>query len=341
MPEQIDASLLRTNQPPPEPRSPLVSVIVPAFNLVGYVAAALESVFSQTFTDFEVILVNDGSPDTPQLEQAIQPYLSRITYLEQENRGPSAARNLGIRQARGEWLAFLDSDDTWLPHYLEEQFGFLRSDPALDMVYCDATLEGSPSVAGRTFMQLCPSIGPVSFESLLIERTQVITSGTVVRRRKVTAAGLFDEGIHCSEDHDLWLRISHAGSKIAYQRLALLRRNLHPSSQGSAPENLLAGELHSLRKLDRELALDPHARALLAQKVRQIQAHLEVIEGKAFLLAGEPQKARESLGRAHALAPAAKLRAMLVGLRIAPRLTVLGARLWRRRSQPLKEDGNP
>jgi glycosyltransferase involved in cell wall biosynthesis len=334
MPEQIDTSFPRPNQPQPGQRSPLVSVIIPAFNAAGHIVAALESVFAQSFTDYEVILVNDGSPDTEQLEQAIQPYVSRIAYLAQENRGPSAARNLGIRHARGEWLAFLDSDDAWLPHYLAEQLGFLRSGPALDMVYCDATLEGDTNAAGKTFMHLCPSTGPVTFESLLVEQTQVITSGTVVRRRRVMAAGLFDEEIRCSEDHDLWLRVSHAGGKIAYQRTVLLRRTVRSDSQGSAPGSLLAGEIQSLRKLDRDLDLGPRRRALLAERLRKIQAALAVNEGKVFLLAGEPEKAYESLSRAYALAPVPKLRVVLVGLRIAPRLTVLGASFWLGRQSP-------
>src|ERR1039458_8017361 len=133
MPQQIDPYSPPPNQSPPAQQSPQVSVIIPAFNAAGHIVAALESVFAQSFTDYEVILVNDGSPDTEQLEQAIQPYVSRIAYLAQENRGPSAARNLGIRHARGEWLAFLDSDDAWLPHYLAEQLRFLREDPALDI----------------------------------------------------------------------------------------------------------------------------------------------------------------------------------------------------------------
>src|SRR5579863_1508330 len=319
------------------PMSPEVSVIIPAYSTADHIAAALKSVFAQTFSNFEVILVNDGSPDTPELEQAIQPYLSRITYLKQENGGPSSARNFGIRQARGDWLAFLDSDDAWLPQYLAEQIRFLSSDAALDMAYCDATLEGDPQFKGKTFMQLCPSIGPVTFESILMERTQVLTSATVVRRRNVVDSGLFDEELRCAEDHDLWLRISHAGGKIAYQRSALLVRNLRPNSQGAATEGLLAGELRSLRKLDRELDLNPSTRALLLDRLQKIQAELALIEGKAFLLAGEPDKAYLSLSRAHALVPTAKLRAVLGGLRVAPRLIVLGTRLWRRKTQSSSE----
>jgi hypothetical protein len=267
----------------------------------------------------------------------MQPYGARIIYLTQENGGPSAARNLGIRRARGEWLAFLDSDDAWLPSYLDEQFRFLRADPALDMVYCDATLERDAGPVGKTFMQVCPSTGPVTFESVLVERTQVLTSGTVVRRRSVTAAGLCDEAIRCSEDHDLWLRILYAGGRIAYQRQALLRRNVRHGSQGSAPGSLLAGEIQSLRKLDQVLDLSPGTRALLVERLRTIEAAHALIEGKEFLLAGEPEKAYESLNRSHALAPTSKLRAVLVGLRIVPRLTVLAARFWRRWTPHLRE----
>ncbi len=171
-----------------------VSVIIPAFNAASYVGAALQSVFAQTFAGYEVILINDGSSDTEQLERVIQPLLSRITYLTQENRGPSGARNLGIRHARGEWLAFLDSDDVWMPNYLAEQLRFLAADRAMDMVYCDATLEGEIGTVGKTFMQLCPSNGPVTFESLLEEQTQVLTSGTVVRRESVMRAKITISG---------------------------------------------------------------------------------------------------------------------------------------------------
>ena len=94
---------------------PLVSVIIPAYMAAAYIHETLESVFRQTYRNFEVILINDGSPDTEDFERAIAPYRDRIIYIRQENGGPSAARNTGIRRARGEYLAFLDSDDVWYP----------------------------------------------------------------------------------------------------------------------------------------------------------------------------------------------------------------------------------
>ena len=92
---------------------PLVSVVIPAYNSSRYISGTLDSVLSQTLSNREIILVNDGSPDTTELESALQPYLPHFRYFKQENRGPSAARNLGIREARGRYVAFLDSDDLW------------------------------------------------------------------------------------------------------------------------------------------------------------------------------------------------------------------------------------
>lgn len=306
----------------------LVSVIIPAYNAATHIGDALASVFAQTFTDFEVIVVNDGSPDHEQLQLAISPYLDRIIYLTQENRGPSAARNLAIQQARGEWLAFLDSDDTWLPEYLSAQTGLLRADPSLDMVYCDAILAGDSAAAGRTFMDVCPSTGPVTFESLVVERVQVITSGTVVRRQKAVAAGLFDERFRCAEDHDLWLRIAYNGGKISYQRKVLLRRSVRPGSLSFTPGNLIAGQVEVLKKLGRELALPPAVSSTLAAKLREAEVLLATIRGKRSLLAGDSQSAYDSLSLANRLSPAWKTRILLVSLRSIPRTTLWAARTW-------------
>ena len=321
----------------PAPNPPLVSVIIPAFKASGHIADALNSVFSQGFIDYEVIVVNDGSPDSDLLEQALKPYISRINYSRQENLGPSAARNSGIHRARGEWLAFLDSDDIWLPNYLGEQLSFLRSNAALDMVYCNATLNGGAGESGKTFMDVCPSTGPVTFESVLVEQCQVLTSGTMIRKQILERSGLFDEKLRCSEDHDLWLRILHCGDKAAYQRKVLLRRNVRPEGQGSAPGGLLEGEIQSLKKLDLELDLHPATRSILRDRLRKIEAAHALIQGKALLRAGDVMKAYESLSRAYADAPNSKLRVMLLCLKIAPSLAVRGARFWQRRTPSLRQ----
>src|SRR3954463_33348 len=106
-------------------RTPRVSVIMPSYNTAPLIGRCLDSVFEQTFQDFEVVLVNDGSPDTPQLERVLSPHLEKhgdkIVYIKQENKRCAGARNTAIRNARGEFVAFLDSDDVWLPDHLAEQ----------------------------------------------------------------------------------------------------------------------------------------------------------------------------------------------------------------------------
>src|SRR5262245_24043876 len=93
--------------------TPVVSVIIPAYQAAADIRDALDSVFAQNFSHFEVIVVNDGSPDTPELEAAIAPYQSRLRYIAQPNQGAGAARNTGIRAARGTYVALLDADDLW------------------------------------------------------------------------------------------------------------------------------------------------------------------------------------------------------------------------------------
>ncbi len=118
--------------------APKVSVVIPAYQVTQFIAQTLDSVFAQTYNDFETIVVNDGCPDTAALEAVLQPYLPRLRYCRQENRGPSGTRNTGIRMARGEFIALLDSDDLWMPEFLEQQMCFLEDNPSLGMVWCDS-----------------------------------------------------------------------------------------------------------------------------------------------------------------------------------------------------------
>ena len=318
--------------------SPAVSVIVPAYNCSGYISTALDSVLGQTFREFEVIVVNDGSEDTEELERVLRFYQDRIVYFRQDNRGPSAARNLGIRHASGEYLAFLDSDDSWMPEYLARQIGFFEQKPAPDLVYADLLLVGDAPAAGRTFMQECPSSGPATFEDVLVGTCQIPTSGTVVRRHAVIEAGLFDEDLHRSEDYDLWLRIAYRGGRIAYHRTVLGRRRVRHNSLASQTEELYAAGAQVLVKLSRELNLSERLRSTLQKRLARARADLALERGKRFLLHGRFDEAQKSLQDAAAFHHGARLKVMLAGLRFTPRLTRAAFVAWRRllalRSQP-------
>ncbi len=297
---------------------PLVSVIIPAYNAAAYIGGALESVFAQTFEDYEVIVVNDGSPDTPALERALAPYAGRIAYVEQENRGPSGARNAAIEAARGHYVALLDSDDEWLPEYLAEQVRMFEADPRLDMVYADAELFGDSSLAGKTFMQSAPSRGPVTFESLLRYETSVITSGTVARKQALVEAGLFDEAFVRCEDFDLWLRLAHRGGRISYQRRVLARHRAHAGSLAADAILMVEAQVRVLEKSLRLLPLTAAQRELIERQRLNCSAQIDLERGRRHFAGGEYEQASAALRRANDFYRSRRLRLVLWALRAAP-----------------------
>jgi len=131
-----------------EVNSPRVSVIIPTYNRAQMLVECLESVISQTFTDYEVIVIDDGSTDDT--GELVKPYLDRIEYIKHENKGNAAARNSGLDIARGELIAFLDSDDLWLPGKLEREVDYLDGHPDVDMVCANGIFFGSPKFAAKS-----------------------------------------------------------------------------------------------------------------------------------------------------------------------------------------------
>ena len=297
---------------------PAISVVIPAYNTAAYIAETLSSVIAQTLTDFEIIVVNDGSPDTPALEAALTPFAGRIRYFVQPNRGLSAARNTGIAAARGELVAFLDSDDVWEPDYLEHQLAVLERDD-LTVVYPNATTFGDPLRAGRLFMDMHPSSGPVSIESLVTQRCNVMVS-VLARRKAIEAAGLFDESLRSSEDFDLWLRIVHAGGRIGYHRRSLVRSRLRRESLSADGVSMCRHIVRVLDKAARELQLTPAELALVTERRADFVALGRLHEGKKAFFAGNHGEAVEALGEANARLRRRKITITLLLLRIVPGL---------------------
>jgi glycosyltransferase involved in cell wall biosynthesis len=328
-----------------------VSVVIPAYNCTEYIPAALDSVFAQTFTDFEIILVNDGSPDTEMLEHLIAPYRDRIIYCKQENRGPAAARNTGIRAARGKYLAFLDSDDCWPPEYLAAQMRLFEETPSLELVYADSLYFGDAPLPRKTFITASnPNL--LTLGNLLLEGNQIIPSGTVASKEVIVDAGLFDESLRGPEDYDMWLRIICRGAKTAFQPTVLALRRVHSNALSSNGTKMLEAEEQVLSKLEKTSQLSQETRSLLQSRLATVRAYVDLEKGKGHLLSGDTDRARDSLGHAYAFLRRgnprprgmsiylvsdskaviflrrAKLRVLLWGLRIAPRLTAFGARTW-------------
>jgi glycosyltransferase involved in cell wall biosynthesis len=298
--------------------TPAVSVVVPAYGVSRYIADALDSVLAQSFTDYEIIVVNDGSPDTEELERALEPYRPRITYLKQENRGLSGARNTGIRAARAPLVALLDGDDVWEPEFLSAMLGELGRDPSVGVLYCDARYFGDTPDAGRTFMELNPSTGEITFARLLAQECNVIAS-VVARRELLLRAGLFDERLRSSEDFDLWLRILKAGGRIAALRQPLMRYRRHGASLSADPVWMCKHILRVLAKAEETLALTEAEGEVLRRQRRRYEAELNFNEGKRAFFGGDTERAIASLSKANALVPNRKIALSLRLLRLAPR----------------------
>ena len=301
-------------------QGPLVSVIIPAYNAAVFIGETLTSVFNQSYSNYEVIVVNDGSSDTAELEKVLAPFRDRLIYLEQDNKGPSAARNSAIGKARGEFVAFLDSDDTWLPDYLAEQIRFLGGEQAFDMVYSDAWLFGDGPLSGRRFMESAPSIGPVTFESLLLYQTSVITSCTVVRRQSVIDAGLFDERFIRCEDFDLWIRLAHRGACIGFQEKILARHRTHDASLAANEIAMVESQIEVLRKAQHTLPLSDAEHQLIEQQLKNCDAQINRERGKQYLANRDYDQAAAALTRANTFYKSWKLQLVIWGLRSTPRV---------------------
>ena len=189
---------------------PLVSVIIPAYNSGQYVSEAIESVFSQTYKGYEILVVDDGSTDDTRVR--IEPYLERIRFFSQQNAGPSVARNCGILNARGLYIAFLDADDLWLPTKLAKQVAYLEENSNSILVYTDYNRTTNPgsSQESRLSAYEHKATGRVFYQ--LLRENFIHTSSVLLRREAIAEVGMFESSLRGAEDLDLWLRLSGIGN---------------------------------------------------------------------------------------------------------------------------------
>lgn len=298
---------------------PEVSVIIPAYNTAQFIGEALESVLAQTYPSVEAVVVNDGSPDTEQMEKALAPFRDRIVYIVQKNKRAAGARNTGIRHSRGEFLAFLDSDDSLTPEAIAVQMAKFRQDPLLDVVYGDALLFGG--TVGKTCMEVSPSVGEVTFANLVQEKTQVCIVGAVARKAIVEKVGLFDESLRSCDDYDMWLRIAHAGGRFAYHRTVIGNSRVgRPGSLGASDLAMAKAVMEILSKLDGKIALADEQRLLVRRRIAFYQAEYDRDMAKVYLSQRDYANAAASLERANSFFNSAKLRLALLLLRRSPNL---------------------
>jgi glycosyltransferase involved in cell wall biosynthesis len=294
---------------------------MPAFRAAKYIGEALDSVLAQTFPNHEIIVINDVSPDTDELEKVLEGYRGRVVYLKREkNGGPGAARNTGILAARGQYIAFLDADDYWDKSFLSEQLTFMEQHTDVSLVYSDAVcfMEGSRKVIG-TFMATVPSIGEPTFDSMLGRECTVGTSSVLARRQTILDAGLFDPDIgNYSEDFDLYLRIAKSGARLAYQRKLLVHHRVHTESLTSDALQLPQGALRVLRKITERENLTPAQQSIITKTSARIQADFDLQIAQIALTRGEFAEALRGVSSAHAFYRTWKLKIIMLALRVFP-----------------------
>ena len=183
--------------------NPRVSIIIPTYNRGKYITYALESVLSQTFHDHEIIVIDDGSTDNTQ--EILKKFEGKIISICQKNQGISNTRNRGIKEAKGKYIAFLDSDDYWTPAKLEEQVKILDHSPKVGIVYARMPIVNDQ---GEKIGMKPAGVSGKNFKELLEVWGDIPTSTVMTRKECFEKVGLFDPPLEPMEDIDMWIRIA-------------------------------------------------------------------------------------------------------------------------------------
>lgn len=224
---------------------PRVSVVIPTYNYARYVPEAINSVLAQSFEELEVIVVDDGSTD--KTVEILRAFSGQIRNIRQEHRGLSAARNTGIRAARGQYVAFLDSDDLWLPEKVSLQVARLDAEPEVGLVYCEALLFDDSAPATLTLHSYWASHPSGRILPWLVRQNVVPSPTPMVRRELFERVGLFDETLSACEDWDMWIRIGRV-CEIAYVNQVLAKYRRHQENMSLDFERLMTNGLRVLEK---------------------------------------------------------------------------------------------
>jgi glycosyltransferase involved in cell wall biosynthesis len=302
---------------------PLVSIIIPAYNVAGYIGEALDSVLAQSLGDFEAIIVDDGSPDRAALKSVLASYSDpRFRYIQKANGGPSSARNAGIAAARGEWVAFLDGDDAWLPNYLGSQLALLGRESDAAAAFPDGFIFGDTPFNGRRLSAIGKhELGPVTLTEVLAGRSNLNYCCTV-KRAAIERIGGFDESLKGTEDHDFYLRLLLAGERIIVNPEPLFRYRRRCDSLSADGVEIARSALGVFEKLDSQFALHTGLSRLAEDRRNGLRATIEFALAREALREKRWRAAREHWRAHQQFRPSLKVAAALGISRISPRLTL-------------------
>ncbi len=250
--------------------APLVSIIIPTYNRGWILKEAIDSVLSQKFQDFELIVVDDGSTDNT--GDILREYQKDIIVIRQKNSGVSAARNKGIYRASGSLVAFLDSDDLWLPEKLSVQVAFFNANP--DAVICQ-----TEEIWIRNGVRVNPKKRHKKPSGMIFEQSLILClvspSAVMIRRSLFDIVGLFDESLPACEDYDLWLRISYKYPVYLIDTPLIIKRGGHEDQLSRNP-GLDCYRILSLKKMIESSLLS----------TEQNKAAVKILKEKCLIYAG-------------------------------------------------------
>jgi len=271
---------------------PLVSVIMPAFNAAYFIEEALLSVLAQNYQPLEILVVDDGSTDDT--AAVVARFGDKIRYIRQSNAGPGAARNKGLEFATGEWIAFLDSDDTWLPGKLAKQAALMAADPELGLSFHDFYFEREPQQPPVLAFSLAPQLHEFPRQEMaersyvfshpmfepLLQRNYIGTSTVMIRKTCVAQVGAFDITMPSAQDRELWLRISKR-FKLGFidEPLTRYRYNPHSITRNSEKRAINLIRLLERHMVDAGAATRQQVNAQLLD-IRQDLAYLYFEQGR-------------------------------------------------------------
>jgi glycosyltransferase involved in cell wall biosynthesis len=267
------------------PRSPQISVIVPAYGVAHLVGEALASLQAQTLSDWEAIVIDDGAPDD--VAGAFAPFAGdpRMRLLQTDNGGVSVARNRAISAARASYIALLDGDDMYEPDHLARMLAHLQADRRLGFVSCDVWVFGHGLRGPRLYSERYPIEGPVTLERVLTREVMINTT-SIMRRSAFEAVGGYDERLKTVEDLDLWIRLLAAGWRGAVLPEPLARYRRRPRSLSRDSRQLQLDGMTVYRKAAASLIGRPEEDAAL-RGFAGCEQRLRWIDGEQLLQSGD------------------------------------------------------
>jgi len=300
---------------------PAVSVVMPAYNVSRYLGDAIESVRRQTFTDWELLIVDDGSQDdTLEVATRYATLDPRVIVIHQANGGISAARNTGLARAQGIVIAILDSDDVWMPEFLESQLGILERRPEIDIVTGNAWFIGGSRDGQLARPHPDPRPAP-DLLNLIADETCVFIM-SLFRRRVYDTLGGFDVTMRSNEDYDYWLRAAIAGFRFCRNDQPLGRYRRRDDSLSASEVRMLHGILRVYQKLRPSVLARPRELEALDRQIARFEAECLAAEARAAMHARDFERAYALLGELHSRRGGAALRLARLMARWTPSLLV-------------------